>query len=115
MAHPGDDAFRAGNRCQLGDEPFDAHIRWCMRFEDLLEIAGEHAAAAVATAQALGFASAVVAVEVGGDAGTVAADVSSGGRAAGEQALGAAERALAVGAGCCGKARAADRPFWPVR
>ena len=115
MAHPGDDAFGAGDHCQLGDEPFDAHIRWGMRFEDLLEIAGEDAAGAVTTAQALGFASAVVAVQVGGDAGAVAADVSAGGRASGEQALGAAERALAVGAGCCGKAGAADRPLWPVR
>jgi hypothetical protein len=53
MAHPGDDAFGAGDGGQLGDEPFDAHVRWCVRFEDLLEVAGDHAACALAAARYL--------------------------------------------------------------
>jgi hypothetical protein len=45
------------------------------------------------SAEAFGFPTAVDAVQVGGDAGTVAADALSGGRASGQQPLGAAERA----------------------
>jgi hypothetical protein len=55
-----------------------------MGVEYLPEIGGSHAARAVATPEAFGFPSAVVAVQVGGDAGAVAADVLAGGRAPGE-------------------------------
>jgi hypothetical protein len=86
-----------------------------MGFEDLLEIVGYHATCATPCAEAFGFPSAVDAVQVGGDAGAVATDVLPGGTASGQQPLGAAERALAVGAGCCSEAGPADRSLWPVR
>ena len=64
-----------------------------MGFEDLLEVVGDYAACAVAAADAFGFAPAVDADKVGGDAGAVAADVLTGGRTSGHESVGAVERA----------------------
>jgi hypothetical protein len=49
-----------------------------MRFEDRLEIGGHDAAGTVTAAQAFGFAPALVAFHVGGDASAVAAEISTG-------------------------------------
>jgi hypothetical protein len=91
VAHPGEDAFWAGDCCQFGDESFDAHIGWCVGLKDLLEVTGEDAAGAVAPAQAFGFASAVVAFHVVVIASAIAAEGFSGHWASGKEAIGAAE------------------------
>ena len=115
VAHPGDDAFRARDRGEFGDEAFDPQVGGRVRFQDGLEVECEHAAGALPAAQALGFATATVAHEVGGDTGAVAADVGPGGGTARQQPLLTAERARPVGTGCRSEACPADRPVGPVR
>lgn len=79
-----------------------------VRREELFQVAGDDAAGAVAAAQPFGFPAAVVAVEIGRDAGAVTAQQFSGGCSARNEAFGAAERAQAVGAGGGGEARLTD-------